>query len=78
MLFSAMALVRGLKELHMPDWEAIVGEDGECVEPLYGLPHLELVHVPEVKQSSAFPRGLTFQTTEVAEAAPSTQPFLFA
>ena len=58
MLFSAIALVRGLRELHMPDWEAVVGEDGVCVEPLHGLPHLATVHVPHVKQSGAYPLSL--------------------
>ena len=61
MLFSSIALVRGLRELHMPDWEAVVGEDGVCVEPLHGLPHLATVHVPHVKQSGAYPAGLTFK-----------------
>ena len=69
LFFQAVAQLKGLKELHMPDWEAVVGEDVACVEPLYGLPHLEVVHVPDVKQSDAFPAELTFKAFEVAPSA---------
>lgn len=62
-LFSAIAQVASLKELHIPDWEAIVGSDVAYVEPLYRLPHLEVVYVGEVKDSSTFPATLNFQST---------------
>lgn len=61
MLFNAIALVKSLKELHMPAWDQVVGQDIECVQPLYLLPHLEVVWVREVKKTSAFPAGVTFR-----------------
>lgn len=61
MVFSAIAQVTSLKELHIPDWEASVGRDLACVEPLYRLPHLDVVYVRGLKSSSAFPAGLDFK-----------------
>lgn len=57
MLFStAVAVVRNLRELHMPHWEAFVWRDAsDCCEPLHGLPLLEMIFVSEVKVSDAFP-----------------------
>jgi hypothetical protein len=60
-LFNSIALVKSLRELHMPDWEVIVGNDVSCLEPLYHLPHLDAVYVPEIKQSVAFPAELNFK-----------------
>jgi hypothetical protein len=53
MLFSAIAMVRSLRELHMPNWEAAVGYDEDCIEPLFNLPHLEAVYVTKVKENGA-------------------------
>jgi hypothetical protein len=61
MLFKAIALVKNLRELHIPNWEDIVGRDEACLEPLYQLPRLETVYVTKVKNSSAFPEQLAFK-----------------
>lgn len=62
LLFRAVALVRGLRELHVPQWEALVGgAAAACAQPLRALPHLHTIYVAEVKQSAAFPPGLNFQ-----------------
>jgi hypothetical protein len=60
-LFNSIASVKSLRELHMPNWVDIVGDDGACVEPLCHMPHLEAVYVTEVKESSAFPAELGFK-----------------
>jgi hypothetical protein len=60
-LFSSIALVKSLRELHMPDWREIVGEDVSCLEPLYHLPHLDVVHVTRIRQSASFPAELNFK-----------------
>jgi hypothetical protein len=54
MLFNAIALVRGLRELYMPDWDAVVLNDVACMEPLYRLPHLQAMYVPEEDESGAY------------------------
>lgn len=65
LFFKAVALVRGLKKLHFPQWEVLVGADAsECVRPLLDLPLLETVYVNEVKGSSAFPKCLDFKVAE--------------
>ena len=62
--FRAVALVRSLKELHMPQWKAFVGgHAGFCCEPLRSIPWLRML-VPTVQQSPAFPPGLIFQATK--------------
>jgi hypothetical protein len=61
MLFNAMAWVKSLRELHMPNWEVFVGDDGACVEPLCHLPHLQAVYVTKVEQSSAYRAKLPFK-----------------
>jgi hypothetical protein len=61
MLFNAIAMVRSLRELHMPDWENVVGNDGTCLESLIQMPHLEAVYVSKIGQSSAFPEWLGFK-----------------
>lgn len=62
MLFIAIAIVQSLRELRMPASEDIVGQDVECVQPLYRLPHLHVVLVREVKDTNAFPAAaLTFK-----------------
>jgi hypothetical protein len=65
MLFNAIGLLRSLRELHMPDWEVLVGDDGACLEPLFHLPHLQAVYVRAVTQSSAFPAKLPFKKREL-------------
>jgi hypothetical protein len=60
-LFNAIASVRSLRELHMPTWEDVVGEDGACFEPLSQMPHLEAVFVEKIGQSSAYPKWLGFK-----------------
>jgi hypothetical protein len=65
MLFYAIGMIRSLRELHMPDWAALVGDDGTCVEPLFHLPHLQAVYVRAVTQSSAFPAKLPFKKREL-------------
>lgn len=56
MFFRAIALVRSLEQLFLPQWEWIVGEDAyACTEPLRGLPHLQTIHVREVRATAAFP-----------------------
>lgn len=61
-LFKAIALLRGLKKLHMPEWENMVGIHArECVQALKSMPCLEVVYVAEVKQSDVFPPGITFK-----------------
>ena len=65
LLFRAVALVRGLRDLHVPEWEAVVGgAAAACAQPLRALPHLHTIYVAEVKQSAAFPPGLNFQAIE--------------
>jgi predicted Zn-ribbon and HTH transcriptional regulator len=59
MFFKAVALLRGLRELHMPDWEEFVGSAPSCSAPLRALPGL-VIHVREVKHTAAFPRTLKF------------------
>jgi hypothetical protein len=61
MLFNAIALVKSLRELHMPNWEDTVGDDGACFEPLSQVPHLQAVYVEKIGQSSAFPEWLGFK-----------------
>jgi hypothetical protein len=63
MLFSAIGLVKSLRELHMPDcsWADFVGNDASCLKPLYQLPHLKAVIVSKVTQSAAFPEQLAFK-----------------
>jgi hypothetical protein len=61
MLFEAISLVRSLRELHMPNWENLVGHDAACFEPLFQLPHLEVVYVSQVKTSAAFSAQLVFK-----------------
>ena len=47
LLCTAIARMRSLRELGMPQWEEVVGRDtAECVMPLNGLPHLQAVDVP--------------------------------
>jgi flagellar biosynthesis/type III secretory pathway protein FliH len=64
MLFSGIASVRSLRELHMPNWEAAVGYDEECMEPLFSLPHLKAVFVTRVKKCGAYPDDLRFKKDE--------------
>jgi hypothetical protein len=62
LFFRAVALVQGLKELRLPQWEVLVGADAiNCVRPLLDLPLLERVCVLQVKDSSAFPACLNFE-----------------
>ena len=62
--FRAVAQVRSLKELHMSQWKAFVGDHaGICCEPLRSIAGLRTV-VPTVEQSAACPAGLTFQATK--------------
>jgi hypothetical protein len=63
LFFKAVARVLSLQELVMPQWEAVVGEEAaDCVEALYWMPELRVVYVTEVKESPAFPPGLTFES----------------
>jgi hypothetical protein len=63
LLFKAVASLKGLRELVMPQWEAVVGQHAsECVAVLKGMPVFETVYVAEVKDSSAFPPGVDFRT----------------
>jgi hypothetical protein len=43
-LFNSIASVKSLRELHMPNWWDIVGDDESCVEPLYYMPQLQAVY----------------------------------
>ena len=62
LFFKAVAMVRGLRRLALPQWETLVGGDAAaCVEPLAAHPLLEAVFVNEVLESSAFPQCLRFQ-----------------
>ena len=64
LFFRAVAQVHSLKELHMPQWKAFVGDHaGICCEPLRSIAGLRTV-VPTVEQSAACPAGLTFQATK--------------
>jgi hypothetical protein len=61
LFFKAVARVSSLQELVMPEWEAVVGEEAaDCVAALYWMPELRVVYVTEVKDSPAFPPGITF------------------
>lgn len=65
LFFRAVAMVQGLRELHMPDWEAFVGDDATVsTEPLHSLIHLESIFLTEMKQTAAFPSTLIFQSVE--------------
>jgi hypothetical protein len=66
MLFNAITSVKSLRELHVPNWEDVVGDDAACLEPLSQMPHLEAVYVAKIGQSSAFPEWLGFK--EIPEA----------
>lgn len=59
MLFKAVALLRGLKELHMAEWEAFVGSEYSCSMPLWAVPGLS-IHVRKVKDTAAFTPHLKF------------------
>lgn len=62
LLFKAIARMRSLRELRMPQWEEVVGEDAvECVLPLKSLPHLHVVMVTEVTNSNDFSPEICFQ-----------------
>ena len=46
LFLRAVAQMRGLRKLRMPQWEAVVGDDaGVCVQPLRALPHLLTIFV---------------------------------
>ena len=50
-----MAQTKNLKQLYMPDWEAVVRDFPKaCFEAIAGLHCLEVIHVPSVKESEAF------------------------
>lgn len=61
--FRAVAQVRSLRELHMPQCAAFVGGDidkvSSCVEPLQSMAKLK-IFVPQVGKTSAFSPNLTF------------------
>jgi hypothetical protein len=59
MVFKAVAHLKRLKELHMPEWEAFVGCAPSCCAPLRAVPGLT-IYVSEVKNSPAFPHYLKF------------------
>lgn len=69
LLFKAVALVRSLEQLCMPQWEAVVGKDGgTCTEPLRSLPNLVSIVVENTRaevqdRSSVFPAGFSFRTS---------------
>jgi hypothetical protein len=66
LLFKAVASLKGLRELVMPQWEAVVGQHAsECVAVLKGMPVFGKVHVAEVKDASAFPPGVVFCAIKV-------------
>lgn len=68
LFFKAVGLVRGLRQLALPQWEALVGVDAAaCVAPLLDLPLLEAVFVNAVQVSPAFPECLRF--LEIREGA---------
>ena len=46
LFFQAVAQLKGLKELHMPQWDVFIGRDARaCVEPLRRLQDLKAIHV---------------------------------
>lgn len=64
LLFRAIALVRSLQNLSMPQWEVIVGDDAHaCTEPLRGLPQLKKIHVRKVRSTAAFPTCFKFSSS---------------
>jgi hypothetical protein len=67
-LFHAIALVRSLRELHLPNWEVAVGDDGTCLEPLCQLPHLQAVYMPDAQQYSVFSGKLVFKEASTAKS----------
>lgn len=76
LLFRGIALVTGVKELYIPQWDTLVGRHGlECTRPLMEMPELECVYVGESlkrgsrSELSMFPPiGINFQDSEVPEA----------
>ena len=67
LLFKAVSCITGLKELHMQNWEELVGVDAAfCTDPLQRMPEIQ-VFVPRVKKDSPeFPPNLIFFSTEVS------------
>ena len=68
MLFAAIAVASRLRELHMPQWDVLVGQHGHlCVAALQGMLGLECVYVrglvkPGSKREwSMFPSGISFR-----------------
>lgn len=66
-LFKAIAMMRGLKKLNMPEWESVVGGYAvACADTLRAIPSLDSVFVSEVQQSHAFPVILNFVAIQQA------------
>lgn len=60
LFFRAVSRIHSLQELHMREWQQFVGSDATvCAEPLQSMPGLR-IFVPRVRESPAFPPGLTF------------------
>lgn len=66
MLFKAIALVRRLRTLSLPQWSTIVGQDATAsTKPLVNLPKLDHIVVGAPlsrinKERSVFPKGFKF------------------
>ena len=66
LFFGAVARAQKLKELHMLEWEGMIGSDAEvCVAALQSLLHLEAIVVFKLKESVAFPALLPFREADL-------------
>lgn len=65
LFFKAVAQLHSLKELHIPQWDVLVGKDARaCIEPLRQLSELKTVHVSTLRGKEALQAwsGLQFIT----------------